>query len=664
MENHSKYPGYAVTEAKPVIIELSLSEGAEAIDYLLYYMRASGTNGNIEKMDIFVQTKENSTYMKVDYKETTSGKTKRFDFLEKIINPTKVKFIVTQGVGGFASAAEFKFFKKNTNLETLNSIFTDLSYSELKSGVTKTQLENISVPLLREIALKLYEKSYETARVGIYEAIEDIGRRKSSNKMFSTRGAYDNVTGIYVEKDKPLILAVNKGTQALSITVFDHMDGTSETFSLVAGLNYINPTKTGLLYIRYFSNELYSDSMKNRFPDVKVNIISGIINGYLDIKKNANEPWVNLVNKATYPFFDLKGERALISFTTEALKKSTTSGAELVKIYDEYVRLQDEFTGLIKYNKAPQGRAYFRANVHNTSMYMYAHGGGTEYKSSTIPGIANVEGIKLGTWGVLHELGHTNQIGPLNWRGLTEVTNNLYVLYSAKSLGTTKTRLEKENKDIWAINNVFVNNTLAAQTNIWHRLLSFWQLELYFSEVEGKKDFYKDLHEYMRNNGTRSYTGNSPSGNAQIDFVRIASEISQTDLTEFFEKWGYLTPVDMDVDDYGVSRLTVTQESIEQIKNEIKKYPKPSKKIEYINDRNLAVYKTPNELTPGSYTRNQNTITVTGSSNVAAFEVYNSDTGALLQISIIPNFNLGTLPPNISIYAIGTTGEKKEVSLK
>ena len=40
-------------------------------------------------------------------------------------------------------------------------------------------------------------------------------------------------------------------------------------------------------------------------------------------------------------------------------------------------------------------------------------------------------------------------------------------------------------------------------------------------------------------------------------------------LLDFFTKWGFLTPVDKELDDYGKKQLTVTQDMIDALKQKV-----------------------------------------------------------------------------------------------
>lgn len=69
-------------------------------------------------------------------------------------------------------------------------------------------------------------------------------------------------------------------------------------------------------------------------------------------------------------------------------------------------------------------------------------------------------------------------------------------------------------------------------------------------------------------------------------------------MLDFFTKWGFLTPVDITVDDYGTGKLTVTQARIDEIRSRVEAlgYPKPDVALEYITDNSVELYKDKPEL--------------------------------------------------------------------
>ena len=60
--------------------------------------------------------------------------------------------------------------------------------------------------------------------------------------------------------------------------------------------------------------------------------------------------------------------------------------------------------------------------------------------------------------------------------------------------------------------------------------------------------------------------GQLPLRLQQLEFVYIASACARMNLLDFFDKWGFLTPVDATIDDYGTGQITVTQQMIDRIR--------------------------------------------------------------------------------------------------
>jgi hypothetical protein len=65
------------------------------------------------------------------------------------------------------------------------------------------------------------------------------------------------------------------------------------------------------------------------------------------------------------------------------------------------------------------------------------------------------------------------------------------------------------------------------------------------------------------------------------------------DMTEFFEKWGFLTPLDIEINDYSTARFKITQDQIDIVKAEIaaQGYPKPTKDVTRITDATVNDYR-------------------------------------------------------------------------
>ena len=64
------------------------------------------------------------------------------------------------------------------------------------------------------------------------------------------------------------------------------------------------------------------------------------------------------------------------------------------------------------------------------------------------------------------------------------------------------------------------------------------------------------------------------------------------DLTGFFEKWGFLSPIDMMIGDYTNKQFTITETEIANVRNRIVALglPKCTDAVEYIVDNTVDIF--------------------------------------------------------------------------
>ena len=67
--------------------------------------------------------------------------------------------------------------------------------------------------------------------------------------------------------------------------------------------------------------------------------------------------------------------------------------------------------------------------------------------------------------------------------------------------------------------------------------------------------------EYLRNNAG-NYGGND-TVKYQFEFVKACCDVTKTDLTDFFEKWGFFKPGTFHIGDYAQYDFNVTPEMVE-----------------------------------------------------------------------------------------------------
>ncbi|GGW49828.1 M60 family metallopeptidase [Arenibacter certesii] len=353
-----------------------------------------------------------------------------------------------------------------------------------------------------------------------------------------------------------------------------------------------------MAYIDYFSEEPKNENA------VQVHFPSAAVNGYFDSTKDADAEWNSLVDNAVYPIVDARGKHIQIAYPAEAIKKyAYNRGKELLNNYDSLVYRQHRILGLVKYNKVPENRILARVNYN---YYMFRDGDGVAYMgtepSNAMSMVVDPSRVIQGDpcWGFSHEVGHVHQLRPyFNWGGLGEVSNNIFSLYVTTSFGNKSRISEQQNYDKSRESIINEKISYLQDGDVFNRVVPFWQLQLYFTGVGNNPDFYPDLFEAFRQQGEESRKaspnprrsggwgdrGNNPAKH-QLNFVKTASEVSKTDLTEFFDQYGFFYVGEFDYNDYGNYSYKMTQEMVDECKAEIKamNLPKPKVDISTLKD--------------------------------------------------------------------------------
>lgn len=545
--------------------------------------------------------------------------------------------MVKSGAGdgqGFASCAEMEFYRYDDDKFRYETLFTDSSCSELKPGVTMKEIEECKSLFFKNIATYLFKGDYpKEFRIAEYRAYPrpEIKAKEAKTHPY---GLYDNVTGICVEENDDLVvLAGDLHGREVSIVVQNldkpGGDGFYQTsnYPLSKGINKFKMNRKGLIYVMYHTPDFKTA------PPVKIHFAGGRVNGYFDISKHKREEWNARLAKADFKYFDILGEFCHIVFPTAKYRENTKNGFDLAAAYDRIIKNEWELLGLYKYDRTFDNRMRLSVMYHS---YMYATSFYTGYNETTLGDLCNESKvISSSCWGPAHEIGHCNQTRPgLKWHGTTEVTTNIMSQYIQTAVFGQESRLQSEdmgeglpNRYAKAWNNIIVQGqSHAAEGDVFCKLVPFWQLQLYFGEVLGrtplkqndKGGFYPELFELIRKEK------DLPSaGEQQSEFVLSACRVAKMDLTDFFEKWGYLKPVDIEIDDYGKATLRLTEQRANEIRQKVRdlSYPKPDVALEYISDINKEYFKTKDKVVPGQSRKDGNTFTMTGWKNVVAYEV-------------------------------------------
>ena len=468
--------------------------------------------------------------------------------------------------------------------------FTDASCSELKAGMKSQDLAGFRSGLLKTVAAGMLDATYDkTYRAASYQAYPSPDELKRTLKLDDSFSRYDNITGIYLDAGENVVLVGTTGGKKLSLLLPDWMRKPSagikpekdpngwgllkQEIALNEGVNVIHVEKPGNAYVSYF------DDHAENAPKVTVHFPTGKVNGYFDASKHTNEDWNRLLDHAASPIMDARGKHIQVAYPVEWFNVYTRGkGVELINNYDAMLHHHYALMGLVKYNKVPMNRILARVNFN---YYMFRDGDGVAYlgNKDTMRMVADPGVVTVGDpcWGFCHEVGHALQMRQITWGGMTEVSNNIFSLYTGGMMGN-ESRLKAQKNYASARRNIIEaspRKSFLDVPDVFDRLIPFWQLHLCFSR-NGRPDFYADVMEEMRQRPDAG-SGDDSIRN-QFEFVKICCDVAKLDLTDFFDKWGFFWVGQVTVNDYGKYHFTITQQMVDETKAYIarKNYPKPA----------------------------------------------------------------------------------------
>ncbi|WP_291529207.1 M60 family metallopeptidase [Bacteroides sp. UBA939] len=603
---NSKFGAFS---AWPFIIDYTFKT-ASKLDYIVYTPRTdNGTRyGAFNEFNVLVATADApNTWVKVA--ECARGDVNYnasvIKLEQSVENVQKVRFEIHSAHNNRLSCAEMDFFQVSLNKFDYTTIFRDNSCSELCEGITERDIRKMPGETYKQLAMALlggtYDKKY---RVAEYRPYQDPAIMAASNKT-STYGLRDNPTGIYVnEGEDVLVLVDDTRGQNIAMVVQDLTLGynSSKTYALREGENKIKVTNGGLIYIMNLTNEaipLILDTEEAKAAaaakTVKIHFPFGKVNGYFDIQSDATQQdWEEMLRNSRYKDIDVLGKYTHVTWTVSDYQSYNTNIREVTELMDNVVEWEWDFMGLFKYNKLFANRMYM--HIEHNGANPYSASNHTAYTQGYAEIFCNPDRLKARSWVLGHEIGHTNQTRPgFKWTGMTEVSTNVMSMdVQLKLNGVSKllndgTYEEATRRIIEAQQPHCLDN---ASDEFMIKLVPFWQLKLYMIDVLEQDDFYRDLYEHYRVTNDLD-TSVTTQGILQLDFVRQVCRLSGYNMLDFFEKWGFLRPVDKTLNDYGNKKFTITQDQINKLKEEINAagYKTPHDNVHQITDANLGDYK-------------------------------------------------------------------------
>ena len=501
-----------------------------------------------------------------------------------------------------------------------DNYFEDAACTQLKAeylamsdeALTKAFTEGGMPKFMAEIAIKLknnkwatYEKEF---RIHNYKPYSDANYWNS--KLQSTGGSYmGNPTGIYAGNLEPLYVFVDcdipdDATLYMAGCVGRDLIGKAETGKrLTKGLNIVDGVKDALYYILYTADTKSQTKTLDEWPEIKIHIEGGIVNGYYDVARKSDKDYKALLNAATHELFTVKSEHALFNFQTSAYKEVwPTTIDRSIEWFDSLTLWQQELMGYRQsvasgmrncepyYLTGGEAIAPLFYNNPNFAIQGTSSDGGYANSSAYRTMYNSVECIRnsfdvsrenMDEWCAGHECGHNNQ-GAINLEGGTEVSNNFfsntcrYFLGRTTSGGGSLADIMKEHSE----------HIPFCFRNIGNQMRMYYQLFLYYHQAQKNTSFYPNLFKALREDPLKLYNNSSNGHNSMLKFVRTVCEVAQEDLTDFFTAWGFFEPfTNRAIQDYGSYKMSVTTTAINRTLKEIAKYPKKNRTILFVEDR-------------------------------------------------------------------------------
>ena len=704
MDTHYHSPWGANTKW-PVILEYNF-DGSKGLDYIIYHSRNG--NGNFGQFKLYVATKENANYKFVSEHDLKGvGGSSRIDFSSTVQGVTKVKFEVLSGSGDgtgntYASCAEMEFYQKNMEktLDTqLLTVFTDLTCSELKQGVTEAAIEAIP-PYFGKVARTIrdntysdYEKEFRIQEYKPYSVEADWAQ----TLMLKRYSSLDNPTGITVNQGDEIIILVgdtygnkvsvrNVGEEKTTFggnQEYPQTEAIGTEYLLQEGVNKITVNKTGMLFIVY-QTDLQSQNAKP--VKIHIPVDCGKVAGYWCKEKHqTNEKFTELIDKSDYKYFCVRGNNMIFYFHRDKMKAAVSGNiVSAIDLWDDIVGWEHELMGLEDIRPTQWNNHLFAISPEGS--YMWASDYRVAFVYTYLNNILvkdNVMAAKDNAWGPAHEIGHIHQ-KTINWPSCSESSNNLfsnYILYKLGkycSRGATLDKLAQArlvDDNSWFNFGEKIYEAYQGEAPELHMRMH-WQLFNYYHRCGYMENFWPEMFKALRE--TRIVE--SDPGAGQMLFAKTACEVSNEDLTEFFEMWGFFEPVNnKTLDQYGTWNYNVTQAMIDDTKAYMAQFPKKAAPFYYLEDRKYGdvglgnddpgdvgyytQFKDNQKITKTiTHSRSGQTINIKDGNEAVAFELYKD--GKLIYFSNKFNF---TVPSSIKvddtvvIKAVQADGERIEV---
>ena len=495
-------------------------------------------------------------------------------------------------------------FFEDAACTTLKSEYQAMNDDELTTAFTTAGMPEFMV----DIALKIkndswaaYEKDF---RIHEYNPYSDASWW--NDQMKATGGSYmGNPTGILGKTNDELYVFVDSSTPSdatlyLAGCAENQLITYAETGTkLQKGLNVVDVPEDALYYVVYTADTRAMTKTLDQWPDIKIHIEGGTVNGYYDVARHSDADYQALLKAATYRRFTVKGKHSLFNFKTASYKNVwPVSIDNSISWFDSLTVWHKDLMGYTvdvaegrrdypPYN-LKGGEGIFPIYYNNPNFAIEGEqsdagwANSTPYRTSynSIDCIRSSFRIteSIDDWCANHECGHNDQHA-INLEGGTEVSNNLF----ANAVRFLDGLVTSNGSPVASNMTDFAYHTPYFIRDVNVQLRMYYQLYLYYHQARRNTAFYPTLFKELRNDPLTRW---GDSYNSSLKFVRKVCEVAQEDLTDFFTAYGFFEPFNnLVIEDYGSHTMTVKQNDINRTLLEISKYPVKNREIMFVEDR-------------------------------------------------------------------------------
>ncbi|OOO00709.1 MAG: hypothetical protein ATN35_05945 [Epulopiscium sp. Nele67-Bin004] len=478
------------------------------------------------------------------------------------------------GAPTVTSLSEIHFYEYDSLTDDIADLFTDTTFTEVKSTVTQSDIDALRdrlgdessyfvnhTTLSHEISLAESLMNGETDALGVVH--DGVLSTRGFQPLGFTGKSGETLT-IYADIPEGETITVTPTKFYAEVTAWQ-----GSPITLVSGRNEITiPAITsgsgGVLYFTY--NGSQGDDIKlhaihhtdnTTFSTVAIKEMPvlellnwfdmteaerrSVIEEYIT-NLEAYVAQIKTMNTAAtinyYNATEVSMPYALLSMPGDQILSGIESGLSTMdqkvdRVYEntlawiQFMELMFTTYGVDEENFMSQTRQNIRYMQMFSGAFMYAAGShvGIEYTECS-PLIRGTRNSNTFGWGIAHEVGHN-----LDTMGYVEVTNNIYSLFAQVwdddiQGGDSRVPFDDVFERVSTI-------SVGASNNVFVELGMYWQLRLaYDDEYETQTDnFFYNFNKMYRAGAYSSYTKDER-------IAIIASEVAGKNLADFFMSWG------------------------------------------------------------------------------------------------------------------------------